>query len=48
MKEEKTESISCRLDRDLKEEFMQYLDERSMSLSKWLRNRIIEELEANK
>ena len=44
-KEEKTESISIRLDAELKREFFELMENEDKTFSKWLRNEMIKKLE---
>jgi len=44
MKKQQTESISVRIDSELKREFFDYLDANNMSFSKWIRDKIRKEL----
>ena len=43
-KENNTESISVRIDSDLKKRFFEYLEKEERVFSKWLRNTIRKEL----
>tara|TARA_R110002096_G_scaffold232683_2_gene422589 strand:- start:971 stop:1117 length:147 start_codon:yes stop_codon:yes gene_type:complete len=40
----KTATIFCRIEEDLKEQLMQYLQSQDKTLAKWLRRKIEEEL----
>jgi antitoxin component of RelBE/YafQ-DinJ toxin-antitoxin module len=41
----KTASISVRIDEDLKHEFFEHLEKECKTFSKWLRQKMIDELE---
>ena len=46
-KVQKTESISLRIDRDLKKQIFELLESQDKTFSKWLRNQIVKYIEKN-
>lgn len=45
MTKQQTESISVRVDSELKREFFEYLDANNMSFSKWIRDKMSKDLD---